>query len=96
MTANSRCGRRAPSAAFIQADASDQDAGTVGGRLQLDTALALIMIVVFVQAGGIKSHLCFSVSHQAPMFSWPRLRDADPVLRCEMASTGEVSRQNML
>lgn len=24
------------------------------------------------------------------MFSWPRLRDADPVLRCEMASTGEV------
>lgn len=25
------------------------------------------------------------------MFSWPRLRDADPVLRCEMASTGEVS-----
>lgn len=29
-------------------------------------------------------------SHQAPMFSWPRLREADPVLRCEMASTGEV------
>lgn len=28
---------------------------------------------------------------QAPMFSWTRLRDADPVLRCEMASTGEVS-----
>ncbi|KAG7227440.1 hypothetical protein INR49_005254, partial [Caranx melampygus] len=27
----------------------------------------------------------------APMFSWPRLRDADPVLRCEMASTGEVA-----
>ncbi|MEQ2249411.1 hypothetical protein ILYODFUR_028986 [Ilyodon furcidens] len=25
------------------------------------------------------------------MFSWPRLRDADPVLRCEMASTGEVA-----
>lgn len=25
------------------------------------------------------------------MFSWSRLRDADPVLRCEMASTGEVS-----
>lgn len=25
------------------------------------------------------------------MFSWPRLRDADPVLRCEMASTGEVN-----
>ena len=24
------------------------------------------------------------------MFSWPRLRDADPLLRCEMASTGEV------
>uniref|UniRef100_A0A8C2KU63 Carbamoyl phosphate synthase arginine-specific large chain n=1 Tax=Cyprinus carpio TaxID=7962 RepID=A0A8C2KU63_CYPCA len=27
----------------------------------------------------------------APMFSWPRLREADPVLRCEMASTGEVA-----
>ncbi|CAJ0927165.1 unnamed protein product [Ranitomeya imitator] len=27
----------------------------------------------------------------APMFSWPRLRGADPVLRCEMASTGEVA-----
>ena len=27
---------------------------------------------------------------QAPMFSWPRLRDADPLLRCEMSSTGEV------
>ncbi|XP_071484617.1 carbamoyl-phosphate synthase [ammonia], mitochondrial-like [Diadema antillarum] len=25
------------------------------------------------------------------MFSWPRLRDADPLLRCEMASTGEVA-----
>lgn len=25
------------------------------------------------------------------MFSWPRLREADPVLRCEMASTGEVA-----
>ena len=24
------------------------------------------------------------------MFSWPRLRDADPLLKCEMASTGEV------
>lgn len=33
---------------------------------------------------------CF---HQAPMFSWPRLREADPVLRCEMASTGEVGAQ---
>lgn len=31
--------------------------------------------------------------HQAPMFSWPRLREADPVLRCEMASTGEVCAQ---
>ncbi|CAL8320872.1 unnamed protein product [Merluccius merluccius] len=31
------------------------------------------------------------VGIKAPMFSWPRLRDADPVLRCEMASTGEVS-----
>lgn len=92
MTANSRgrCGRRAPSAAFIHPDASDQDAAAVGGRLQLDTGLALIMMVMVVQAGGIKSHLCFSVCHQAPMFSWPRLRDADPVLRCEMASTGEV------
>ena len=29
------------------------------------------------------------------MFSWPRLRDADPLLRCEMASTGEVSRQEI-
>lgn len=28
---------------------------------------------------------------KAPMFSWPRLADADPVLRCEMASTGEVA-----
>lgn len=27
------------------------------------------------------------------MFSWPRLREADPVLRCEMASTGEVGAQ---
>uniref|UniRef100_A0A672N5L9 Carbamoyl-phosphate synthase 1 n=1 Tax=Sinocyclocheilus grahami TaxID=75366 RepID=A0A672N5L9_SINGR len=27
----------------------------------------------------------------APMFSWPRLREADPVMRCEMASTGEVA-----
>ncbi len=25
------------------------------------------------------------------MFSWPRLRDADPLLRCEMSSTGEVA-----
>ncbi|XP_061547499.1 carbamoyl-phosphate synthase [ammonia], mitochondrial [Phycodurus eques] len=31
------------------------------------------------------------VAIKAPMFSWPRLRDADPVLRCEMASTGEVA-----
>lgn len=30
---------------------------------------------------------------QAPMFSWPRLREADPVLRCEMASTGEVGAE---
>lgn len=28
---------------------------------------------------------------KAPVFSWSRLRDADPVLRCEMASTGEVA-----
>ena len=25
------------------------------------------------------------------MFSWPRLRDADPLLKCEMSSTGEVA-----
>ncbi|KAM6268889.1 carbamoyl-phosphate synthase [ammonia], mitochondrial isoform 2-T3 [Porphyrio hochstetteri] len=31
------------------------------------------------------------VGIKAPMFSWTRLRDADPVLRCEMASTGEVA-----
>ncbi|XP_067320041.1 carbamoyl-phosphate synthase [ammonia], mitochondrial [Anolis sagrei] len=31
------------------------------------------------------------VGIKAPMFSWPRLRDVDPVLRCEMASTGEVA-----
>ncbi|XP_054827243.1 carbamoyl-phosphate synthase [ammonia], mitochondrial [Eublepharis macularius] len=31
------------------------------------------------------------VGVKAPMFSWPRLRDVDPVLRCEMASTGEVA-----
>uniref|UniRef100_A0A7M4CD17 Carbamoyl-phosphate synthase [ammonia], mitochondrial n=1 Tax=Oreochromis alcalicus TaxID=40169 RepID=A0A7M4CD17_9CICH len=31
------------------------------------------------------------VGVKAPMFSWTRLRDADPVLRCEMASTGEVA-----
>ena len=33
---------------------------------------------------------CVHLFLQAPMFSWPRLRDADPLLRCEMASTGEV------
>lgn len=31
------------------------------------------------------------VGLKAPMFSWPRLRDADPLLRCEMSSTGEVA-----
>ncbi|NWS69318.1 CPSM synthase, partial [Crotophaga sulcirostris] len=31
------------------------------------------------------------VGIKAPMFSWSRLRNADPVLRCEMASTGEVA-----
>ncbi|CAH3195811.1 unnamed protein product, partial [Porites evermanni] len=31
------------------------------------------------------------VGIKAPMFSWPRLRDADPLLKCEMASTGEVA-----
>ncbi|NXU53477.1 CPSM synthase, partial [Turnix velox] len=31
------------------------------------------------------------VGIKAPMFSWSRLRGADPVLRCEMASTGEVA-----
>ncbi|XP_055959213.1 carbamoyl-phosphate synthase [ammonia], mitochondrial [Patella vulgata] len=30
------------------------------------------------------------VGIKAPMFSWPRLLDADPLLKCEMASTGEV------
>ncbi|NWX31535.1 CPSM synthase, partial [Notiomystis cincta] len=31
------------------------------------------------------------VGIKAPVFSWSRLTDADPVLRCEMASTGEVA-----
>uniref|UniRef100_A0A8D2LW28 Carbamoyl phosphate synthase arginine-specific large chain n=1 Tax=Varanus komodoensis TaxID=61221 RepID=A0A8D2LW28_VARKO len=31
------------------------------------------------------------VGIKAPVFSWPRLRDVDPILRCEMASTGEVA-----
>ncbi|BFZ22052.1 hypothetical protein BsWGS_25091 [Bradybaena similaris] len=31
------------------------------------------------------------VGIKAPMFSWPRLKDADPLLKCEMASTGEVA-----
>jgi carbamoyl-phosphate synthase (ammonia) len=31
------------------------------------------------------------VGIKAPMFSWPRLKDADPLLRCEMSSTGEVA-----
>ncbi|CAH1789870.1 unnamed protein product [Owenia fusiformis] len=31
------------------------------------------------------------VGIKAPMFSWPRLRGADPLLRCEMSSTGEVA-----
>ncbi|XP_061463660.1 carbamoyl-phosphate synthase [ammonia], mitochondrial isoform X3 [Rhineura floridana] len=31
------------------------------------------------------------VGVKAPVFSWPRLRDVDPILRCEMASTGEVA-----
>ena len=40
------------------------------------------------------SYFC---SFQAPMFSWPRLRDADPLLKCEMASTGEVrTKKNWL
>ena len=30
------------------------------------------------------------VGVKCPMFSWPRLRDADPVLKCIMSSTGEV------
>ena len=38
-------------------------------------------------------NLLSSLLFQAPMFSWPRLRDADPLLKCEMASTGEVRRQ---
>jgi carbamoyl-phosphate synthase (ammonia) len=31
------------------------------------------------------------VGVKVPMFSWPRLRGADPVLKCIMSSTGEVS-----
>jgi carbamoyl-phosphate synthase (ammonia) len=31
------------------------------------------------------------VGVKAPMFSWPRLRGADPVLKCIMSSTGEVN-----
>ncbi|NWV00271.1 CPSM synthase, partial [Upupa epops] len=31
------------------------------------------------------------VGIKAPMFSWSRLQGADPILRCEMASTGEVA-----
>ena len=31
------------------------------------------------------------VGIKSPMFSWPRLTNADPVLRCEMSSTGEVA-----
>ncbi|XP_046552995.1 carbamoyl-phosphate synthase [ammonia], mitochondrial-like [Haliotis rubra] len=31
------------------------------------------------------------VGIKAPMFSWPRLKDADPLLKCEMSSTGEVA-----
>jgi carbamoyl-phosphate synthase (ammonia) len=30
------------------------------------------------------------VGVKVPMFSWPRLRGADPVLKCIMSSTGEV------
>jgi carbamoyl-phosphate synthase (ammonia) len=30
------------------------------------------------------------VGIKAPMFSWPRLRGADPILKCIMSSTGEV------
>ena len=40
-------------------------------------------------------NLLFSLLFQAPMFSWPRLRDADPLLKCEMASTGEVRKQQV-
>uniref|UniRef100_A0A1I8JML0 Carbamoyl phosphate synthase arginine-specific large chain n=1 Tax=Macrostomum lignano TaxID=282301 RepID=A0A1I8JML0_9PLAT len=31
------------------------------------------------------------VGIKASMFSWPRLKAADPLLRCEMSSTGEVA-----
>lgn len=31
------------------------------------------------------------VGVKVPMFSWPRLRGADPVLKCIMSSTGEVA-----
>lgn len=30
-----------------------------------------------------------------PMFSWPRLRGADPVLKCIMSSTGEARYFNL-
>ncbi|KAL8579386.1 hypothetical protein ACOMHN_026751 [Nucella lapillus] len=31
------------------------------------------------------------VGIKAPVFSWSRLKNADPILKCEMASTGEVA-----
>uniref|UniRef100_A0A4W6F5S3 Carbamoyl-phosphate synthase [ammonia], mitochondrial n=1 Tax=Lates calcarifer TaxID=8187 RepID=A0A4W6F5S3_LATCA len=53
----------------------------VGEPLDEDSLPSLEKPIIPVDYVGIK----------APMFSWPRLRDADPVLRCEMASTGEVA-----
>ncbi|KAL4616618.1 carbamoyl-phosphate synthase ammonia, mitochondrial isoform X1 [Arapaima gigas] len=53
----------------------------VGERLDESNLPSLENPIIPVDYVGIK----------APMFSWPRLRDADPVLRCEMASTGEVA-----
>ncbi|XP_029314740.1 carbamoyl-phosphate synthase [ammonia], mitochondrial [Cottoperca gobio] len=53
----------------------------VGEPLDEDSLPSLEKPIIPVDYVGIK----------APMFSWPRLREADPVLRCEMASTGEVA-----
>ncbi|XP_053139380.1 carbamoyl-phosphate synthase [ammonia], mitochondrial isoform X5 [Hemicordylus capensis] len=52
-----------------------------GEKIQESTLPALATPMIPSDYVGIK----------APMFSWPRLRDVDPVLRCEMASTGEVA-----
>lgn len=51
------------------------------------------MLRCFVAAHVLNTCSLCPCFHQAPMFSWPRLREADPVLRCEMASTGEVGAE---